>query len=973
MIEKTISRSVRAIFACGLVASTGLIAEQAFAQEQKVEAVVITGTRITTPGTTSNSPITSLSAADIQAAQPVAVEEFFKGIPAAVPSIGPGTNNGTGGAATIDMRGLGSNRTLVLVNGRRLVPYNLSGVVDTNAIPVSLLNRVDLMTGGASVVYGADAVAGVVNFNLKKNFRGFEVNTSTGVSEEGDAKRKRIDITMGAALDGGKGNVALSLGKTKVDPFTQSQRSWSRQGIASTTGTVQGSNTTVPAQITVAKGTGGTDTLAGAWQVDPAKGMLVQPVGTFNFNPDNYYNTGMDRSQATALANYKINDYFEPYAEVFYTDSAVASQLASTGSFATTFDVPIGNPYIPQSMRDQICARRGISAANCVTGNSTIVPMLVDRRYTELGPRLNDYTTKTFQYNIGTKGDLIAGWTYDAYFSRGVSDQTSIRRNWGSFAKMRQALNALNTNTCVNNTNGCVPLNVFGAEGSINADMAKFINMDGITLLNVTQDVTSFSTSGDLGDYVQSPWARQPITMSLSAEQRKTSSSSTADEGTQSGDLAGAGGANPNRKGSFTMKEMAMEMNVPLLKDKFMARNLGLELGYRNTDFSTSAQSRSYNSYKYGGEWEPVKSFRVRGMVQLATRAPNISELFSPTSTGLSNLAKDPCQGNLINAGEANTAGTLSNLCRLTGVPAGAIGTVAQPSAGQINRLSGGNPNLAPEEAKSKTLGFVIEPIAKMAISVDYYQILITKAITTPSVADILDGCYSTKFNPSLGFNASCAAIGRNINNGTLNGPASESKGVAVQLSNLGVVKTSGYDLNAMYQMPLSQLGFAPSAGKLDLSLSYNKVNSNLFQATPASINRDCLGYYSVSCSNLIYKNKFNQRTTWSFGDFSVGYNWRHVSGLMIEPLANPTKADGTPTFLPKYSKIDAHNYLDLNASWNFSKNIKINLSIANATGKTPPFVGNTVSGTGVNAGNTFPQFYDVVGRYYTLGANFKF
>ena len=286
MIEKVISRSVKAIFTGGLVASAGLMATQAYAQEQKAEAVVITGTRITTPGTTSNSPITSLSAADIQAAQPVAVEEFFKGIPAAVPAIGPGTNNGTGGAATIDMRGLGSNRTLVLVNGRRLVPYNLSGVVDTNAIPVSLLSRVDLMTGGASVVYGADAVAGVVNFNLKKNFRGFEVNTSTGVSGDRDAKRNRIDVTMGAALDEGKGNVALSLGKTKVDPFTQSQRSWSRQGIASTTGTVQGSNTTVPAQITVAKGTGGTDTFISGVTL-PYNFVTDYYYGTYDFGFDN--------------------------------------------------------------------------------------------------------------------------------------------------------------------------------------------------------------------------------------------------------------------------------------------------------------------------------------------------------------------------------------------------------------------------------------------------------------------------------------------------------------------------------------------------------------------------------------------------------------------------------------------------------------------------------------------------------------
>ena len=974
MIEKKLAQAMRLMFTGTVVASA--VAFPAHAQEkkaEKVETVVITGTRITTPGTTSNSPISSLSAADIQSSQPVAVEEFFKGLPAAVPAVGSGTNNGTGGAATIDLRGLGANRTLVLLNGRRIVPFNLSGVVDTNSIPVALLSRVDLMTGGASVVYGADAISGVVNFNLKKNFKGFEVNSSLGTSDNGDAKRKRTDVTFGATLDEGRGNVALSLGKTKVDPFTQAQRPWSQKGIASTNGLVQGSGTTSPAAITIAKGTGGTDTLAGAWQVDPKTGTLVQPVNTFNFNPDNYYNTGMDRSQATALANYKINDNFEVYSEVFYTNSAVTSQLASTGSFASTFDVPVGNPWIPQTMRDQICLRRGIPAASCVEGNTTIVPMLVDRRFTELGPRINNYETKTYQYTMGLKGELYGSWNYDAYFSRGASDQTSVRKNWGSFNKMKQALNAVSKTACVNTSGGCVPLNAFGADGSITPAMASYINMDGITLQNVTQDVSSLSTSGDLGSTFQSPWAKQPITVSLSAEQRKSTAGSTADEGTQSGDLAGAGGANPNRIGAFKMQELAMEANIPLLKNVPWARNLGLEVGYRKTEFKTSAQQRDYGSYKYGGEWEPIKSFRMRAMVQLATRAPNINELFAPVVTGLNNLAIDPCQGNLINQAQANTAGTLSNLCRLTGVPVGAVGTVSAPSAGQINRLSGGNPNLAPEEAKSKTIGFVIEPLPKMAVSLDYYKIDITKAITTPAVADMLDGCYSTKFNPSFAFNASCAAIGRNINNGTLNGPSAESKGVAVQLSNLGVVQISGYDLNVAYQLGLNQLGLDAKYGKLDLNLNYNQAKSNLFQATPASINRDCLGYYSTSCGGPSYKSKFNQRTTWVMGDYTVGYNWRYVGGVAIEPLANVTKVDGNKTFLPAYSKIDAYSYLDLNASWNFNKSVKLSLSITNATNKKPPFVGNTVSSTGVNAGNTFPTYYDVVGRYYTMGATFKF
>lgn len=980
IVEKILSRSLRLMFTGGVVASMGVIALPATAQEKKMETVVVTGTRITTPGTTSNSPIASITAAEIQTTQPVAVEEFFKGLPAAVPAIGPGVNNGTGGGATIDLRGLGANRTLVLVNGRRFVPFNLAGVVDTNSIPVALVNRVDLMTGGASVVYGADAISGVVNFNLKKNFKGFEVNSSYGSTSKGDAQRYRTDVTMGAALDEGRGNVTLSLGKSKVDPLTQSSRDWSQKGIASTTGLVQGSGTTVPAAITTAVNTkgGGVAGLpeTGPWQIDPATGKLLFPVQTYNYNPDNNYITGLDRSQATALANYKINDNFDFYTEMFYTTSKVASQLASSGTFATTFDVPIGNPFIPQPMRDVLCLRRGIAAANCVTGNTTIVPLQIDRRITELGPRISSFENQTFQYTIGTKGELAGNWSYDAYWSRGVADQTRLQKNWGSYAKMRQAMNATSTTVCAVTTNGCVPLNPFGAEGTITPAMANFINLDAIGMQNVTQDVGAFSTSGDLGSALQSPWAKLPINIAVSAEQRKTTASTTSDNAIQIGDVAGGGGATPNRIGSFKLKEYAVEALVPIIKNLPFAKTLNVELGYRQTDFTTSAQAKSYSSYKYGGEWAPINSVRVRGMVQLATRAPNVNELFAPVVTGLNNLPVDPCQLALINSADANTAGTLSNLCRLTGVPVGAIGSVPTPSAGQVNRQAGGNPNLAPEEAKSKTIGFVFEPIPKLAISLDYYKIDITKAITTPAVADIMDGCYKTKFNPSLAMNSSCAAVGRNTINGGLNGV--ESKGVAVQLSNLGVVATSGYDLNIAYQLGMSQLGIDAKYGKLDLSLGATKVKSNLFQATPASVNRDCLGYYSISCGGPSYKTKFNQRTSWNFSDFTFGYNWRYVSGAAIEPLANPLVEDKVtkelkPTYLPLYSKIDAYNYLDLSASWKFNKSLKLSLSIINATNKKPPITGNTAAGTSIAAGNTFPQFYDVIGRYFSLGATISF
>jgi outer membrane receptor protein involved in Fe transport len=962
--EKVISRSLRLMFSSGVMLGLAVAAQPAFAQE-KMEVVQVTGTRITTPGTSSNSPISSITAEEIKTSQPVAVEEFFKGLPAAVPAIGPGTNNGTGGAATVDLRGLGSNRSLVLVNGRRLVPYSLTGVVDTNSIPIALLSRVDVFTGGASVAYGADAVSGVANFLLKKNFTGVDLTTSYGATtEDRDAKRRRTDLTIGANLADNRGNVVLSVGKTVVDPLQQGMRPYGITNLNSVTGAGTGSGTTVPAAFSTGLGPGGTTTLAGSWQINPTTGALVSPVVPYNTNPLNYYVTGLDRTQATAMGNFKINEHAEAYAELFHTSSKVASTLAETGTFGNTFNVPIGNPFMPAAMRTQLCERRGIPAASCVEGNATMVPLLVDRRFVELGPRYNDFDNKTLQYTIGMKGEIAYDWTYDAYWSRGNADQVQTRRNWGSLSKVGQALNALNKTTCVVSANGCVPLNVFGAAGSITPAMLGFINQSALLMQFVQQDVGSLSVSGDLGDKLVSPFASQPISMALSVEQRKVVASTQSDAASQiQSEVLGTGAPTPDRSGTFKLREAAVEMAIPLVKDKPFIRALNLDLGYRQTEFTSAGKSQDYGSWKYGGEWSPVQSLRFRAMAQKATRAPNVNELFAPVVTSLSNLAVDPCQGTKINQAQANTAGTLSNLCRQTGVPLSEIGALAQPSSGQINNLSGGNPALGPEEAKTKTIGFVFEPIPKLALTVDYYKIDIAKAVSSPTTTDILDGCYSTTYNPSLTMNASCGMIGRNTINGTFNGV--ESKGVMTALSNLGTRNTSGIDINVAYRLNVSTLGLDSKFGNLDLSWGANQVQSYKFRPTPASIERDCLGYYSTACGAPNYKRKFNQRTNWTVGDFSLGYNWRYVSGVIEEP--------GGTDFLPAFAKIDAFNYVDLSAIWNVSKNLRVNVSVNNAANKKPPIVGGTIGTTGTDSGNTFPQSYDAVGRYITFGASLKF
>ncbi|MBI5717388.1 MAG: TonB-dependent receptor [Burkholderiales bacterium] len=957
----------------GVLLAMGGLLVSAPAWSQGTERIEITGSRIRTLDTISNSPVSTVSAVELTSSAPVAVEEVVKTLPAAVPSIGPGTNNGSTGGAVIDLRGLGSgsvsgaNRTLVLINGRRVVPFSLFAFVDTNSVPLNLVDRVEIVTGGASAVYGADAVAGVVNFILRKSFTGFEAGGSYGISEQGDAKRYTSNVTLGATLADGKGSVILSLGKSKTDPLLQGSRPSGQAALSSTTGNPQGSGTDVPAQISAAQLAtlpGGLSTL----QIDPATGGLVAPGPGFNFQPVNLYQTPNDRQQVTGIANYRINDHVEMYGEVLHTRSDVTLNLAGSGTFLNTFTIPIGNPFIPALMRSQLCTAFGIAAGNCVAGDPTPITLAIGRRITELGPRIRDLENKTTQWTLGAKGSIWESWGYDAYFSHGEADQVLVDRNWGSLSKVRQALNALTPAACVNPANGCVPLNVFGAEGTITPAMIAFFNLDSLQLQRVEQEVAAVFVNGDLGP-LRSPFAKSPIGVAFGVERQEVVAGNKSDSARQiQSEVLGTGAPTPDRSGSILLKEGYAEITAPIVEGLPGVHALTFEGALRATSF-TAASTSTYNTYKIGGNYSPIRGLKFRGMQQKATRAPSINELYAPQVSGLSNVAVDPCQGASINQAEANTPGTLSNLCRVTGVPVGSIGSLPAPSAGQINNLAGGNPALEPEDADTTTFGIVFEPdFAKgLTISLDYYNIEITKAISSASVTDILTNCYSAAANPAFAFNDFCALIFRNPLNGTFNG--AEARGVFTASSNLGTIKTRGYDLAVNYRLPLRDVGLDPSWGRLDIGLNYNKVDKLEFQATPAAVNRNCNGFYSVACGNAFaspnFKEKWIQRTTWNVGDFSIGYAWRHLGKSTEEP--------GGTNFLAAFAEIPAYDYFDLNAAWQATKNVRLSLAVNNAGDKGPPIVGNTIGTTSANSGNTFPQTYDTVGRFYNFGVNVRF
>jgi len=957
----------------------------------EVSSIVVTGSRIRRPGYESSSPISSVSAEDIALDQPVAVEELVKDLPAAVPAVGSATNNGSGGGATINLRGLGTNRTLVLINGRRVVPFNLAGVVDTNVIPVALVERIDVVSGGASAVYGADAVAGVVNFVLRENFSGVELTSSYGFSEENDAIRRKVDLTIGGNFAEDRGNAVVNFGYTKTDPLYQDARPWGLVARSSNTGAALGSGTSVPGRFGVTPTApvrdpndpdiiitpGGVALPSGA-EINPSTGFLIGSGAPgynsagYNYNPFNLYQTPLNRYQINALGSFRVNNAAEFYTQVMFVDSTVSLDNAPTGTFGNTYSVPIGNPFIPQGMREQLCAARLIATAGCVSGaaGTTIVPLTINRRFTEMGSRPVENQNKTFQITAGLRGDINENWNYDVYASHGETEMNTTRVNWGSLSKLRNALNTVSSTQCIvpgttTPVAGCVPINVFGPEGSITQEMIDYINLSSFNKTMIEQDVVSGSISGSLPENISSPWAESPIAVAFGLEWRRGKAATQADAPSQiNGEVLGTGAPVPDRQGEFEMREAFAELSLPILSNVPFAHSLNLEAGYRYSEFETAGSKTDYGSYKVGGDWSPIEDVRFRAMFQRATRAPNIGELFNPQVTGLSNLATDPCQGTNISAAQANTAGTLANLCRLTGVPIAAMGSLPAPNSGQINVLTGGNPELGPEIADTWTLGVVWQPtfIPTLRVSLDYYDVKMEDTVSSNSVNDVIDGCYNTSRNSGLTFNEFCQLIGRSTSNGTLNGV--ESAGIALLSSNLGKERVSGWDLAANYRIELGDYGY-DNAGRIDLSVNGNIVTKNEGQPTPSSINRDCVGYYSTSCGEPRLKQRWTSRATWSLNDYAVSLQWRHLDGATVEP--------GTGSWYAPYASIDNYNYFDLSARWDLTQSVRLTATVNNLLDEAPPEVGSNIGTTASNNGNTFPQTYDAIGRYYTVGLRLKF
>ena len=978
-------------------------AQETPAAEAPAEEVVVTGTLIQRPDLEISSPVTVIGAEEIGFKQPNTAEDLLRDLPAVRPALGPSVNNGGDGSSTVDLRGLNSagtntsQRTLVLLDGRRIVPFGLDGFTDLNNIPIALVEKVDVVTGGASTVYGADAVAGVVNFVTKRDFRGIDASASYRIAERGDGRQFRADIVIGAGFDDDRGNVVLALGYTDRAPVFSTNREVGRFPRSIANGNFQGATAAVP---TILQGNDNAAMGLAASNFgavyDPALGAFRSALqsDTYNTNEFQYIQAPLERFNAYAKARYEITDGIEAYTTAMFTRNSARIQLASTGTFSNPFIVPLSNPYLTTAARNQLCMLdwntgvagvQPLTAAQCNAAatstsrsdpNHREITLSPGRRMVEFGARGNQVDTNMFQVDFGLRGEIMPGLKYNVFAQYGETTQNQTRENWGSYSRLQQAILARRDGAgnpvCFDTSNACVPINLFGPLGSITPQMLAFIDLDAMIRRTVKQSVVGANVAGDLFG-LASPFADSKIAFSFGVEQRTLSALSQPDNPSQiQGEVLGTGARTPRDYGRIQAKEVFGELIVPLIEDVPFIKNLTVEAGIRYSDYSTTGGS---TTWKAGGSWEFVDGFKFRGMYQVAVRSPNINELYQSPVVALNNLNPDPCQG-ASPVGNAN----LTALCILTGAPAGTIGSIPTPTSGQINVTTSGNPNLDVEKAHTYTLGAVFQPrfIPGLALTVDYFNIVIKDAISNATVQDVLSGCYSsTAASPS----PLCALIKRSPNNGSLNG-AGETPGVILAGSNLGKIETAGIDVGLSYRLDLDRIGLG-DAGALRFSFNGTWLDYYHFQAStlpPVSINRDCTGYYSTSCTNPRPEWKWNSRLTYSSGPFDVSLSWTHLSSVKLEPFNATLVPGATMTGGPNpagifdaYERIPAYNYFDLAVAAQVNDNLSLNFSVDNLFDKDPPVVGATIGGTAFNNANTFPSLYDAVGRTFTIAARLKF
>jgi iron complex outermembrane recepter protein len=965
MQKNTLATSVRLALISGAAAMT-FTAPAVYAAEEgaKVERISVTGSRIKRTDMEGANPVTTIDAAAIEKMSVNNVGDLLQNLTSSAgAAVNTQTNNGGDSSTRFSLRGIGDERTLVLINGRRVVAggAGADSSVDLNTIPTAIVKRVEVLKDGASATYGSDAIAGVVNIITKNDFEGFEIKANHGGSVRGDAETTGVDVTFGAASD--RGNVVVAMGHSEQKSAFMGDRDFSEFELrAYEDGTTQQGGSSAPPWVNA-------NTADGRVSRGPDYGDWRAYNGgtdSYNYNPVNYLQTPSTRRYASVFSNYVIGEFgflgeVNSFAEASYVQTSGNRLIAPEPLAPLVF---FGSPA-PYSSNNYYNQQLGPKDAN---GNAYEIADW-RRRMLETGGRANSRDYKTFRTAVGFNGVFENGWDWEIAYTWGQSDSVEKAQGYFNLDRVAEAVgptgwldangdlivdgngdaivNASGTDlVCLDGSGsviaGCVPLNIFGTPGTANEitpDMLQYIsgNYNTTETGQNKQEVLQAIVSGDLFDVPAGT-----VGFAAGWETREESGAYSPDslmlqDITTAGSAVGTGGG-------YDVQEFFGEINVPLLSGAPMAHMLDFEAAMRYSDYSTFGTN---TSGKIGLKWMPVDTLMVRATVSEAFRAPTTDDLYGGAATGFPE-ATDPCDSNAYNtAAEYAAVVASANFanCVATGVP---VGGYNSGGVEQIPTKEGGADNwdpavkLTPETADVLTVGFVYNPefIENFSMSVDYWKIELSEALTTIGTQSRLDGCFEQGLY--------CDTIQRF-------GAASPAAGGIILVDdytvNVGGINTAGidYDLRYSFETDFGDFGLGLDGTYLleyDKELALNNIV-------------DHVGRFDVNNDGMFAKLKSNFTVNWDISDFSTTLTTRYISGV-VETESGWWTDDFE-------RDVDSNVVVDLQASYTATEHLTITAGVDNMFDKAPPFVYSAFGA------NTDVATYDVIGRVVYLRAGVRF
>ena len=923
------------------------------------DEVVVTGSRIARSELTSSTPISIISFDEIRNTGQGNIQDVVNELPSVgTPNISRSNSNfltSGNGSATLNLRNLGQNRTLTLINGRRSVGVPGTSAIDVNNIPTDLIDRVEILTGGASAIYGSDAVAGVVNFILKNSFNGLRIRAQTTVSDKGDAARHTVSLTGGQSFANDHGHIIANFTFDDDQGLEAANRVFSAHDITKSSATPQGVFSLSP---DFPVGTGQTFTFDKNNSLKAYQGAAVDG---FDRNQLRYLAVPVRRLQGAALSNLEILDGLKLYAEGEFTHTDSASSLepspvASSGAGSVTnFDgsvfagIPITNPYLPVQIRD------AMQAAGVTT-------LQFRRRSNDIFSRSNN-DRRTYWRGVGGVKGEIGDWRLDVSYEHSENRELTTTQAI-SAAAYGAALNAVRDASgnivCADaaaRAGGCVPINIFGLATVVPAAAAylqKYVGptnaaselVQGASLafaerVHAREDDAIANINGKL---FKLPGG--PATVAIGAEYRREHSADVVDPYTAAG--VTLGNQLGSTIGSFDVKEEYVEAVLPLLKGMRLIHDMTIEGAFRHADYSTAG---GVNSWKVGGEYSPVSNLRLRGVYAQATRAPTIFELFQNQSQTFYGAIADPCDQGRGKGDQATDLRLLPAACN--SIP-GVAATVARTGAFKyttaqqqvVDGLTGGNTTLRPETARTITAGMVLTPqlLPGFSLTADYYHVAITNAIGTINQNLSVQQCLATG-NPVF-----CSAVTR------------DAAGFVTRVNtfnlNTGRATVAGLDIQASYSRRLT------ARGALTLSVYWNHLLKQQTVPYPGANVQNEVGqtdvYPTATHLGSGFRNRVYASATLQQSSLSLNYRLDYLSP------ATPSLTD------PTAPKIPAYFYHNVQARLGFGEKQKLELygGVNNLFDKQPPIIPDLYNFVGTN---TIASTYDIYGRMIYAGVDVRF